>query len=229
MNTKALDGIYEFMAKAYQGNWQYRFVDAPYMRDANASGHMESVLAHEWACMAFWFQLRRVSKKLDKVVNSLKLYEMLLNHDLGETVKGDLPAHKFIEDESVDKASSKVSEEEEEIKQLGKDLPVDNIDSILSLFDEMERQPEDIDTIEALVAKYLDGYSGMHFALVFGNDLGENSQVLIKIVNDFFIRYSEHLINRLNKTDKKEAAKEVEEISAHIIKKWQNVGVNIAT
>lgn len=229
MDKKVLDGIYEFMAKAYQGNWQYRFVEAPYMQAASLNGKTESVIGHEWACISFWFHLRRVCPELDKLINSLKLYEMLANHDLGETKKGDLPAHKFINDKTINKATLKVNEEEREIKKLGKDLPVNNLNDILELFAEMELELKSMNSLEAVLAKYLDAYSGMHFALIFGNNLAENSEVLKKIVGEYFVRYSEQLQKMLLTMGNESASMEIENVTEHILNKWKDAGINITT
>lgn len=81
------------MSEAYEGNWQNRWQGTPYLEKAVKSGKSESVVGHVWGAMEFWFQLRRVCPKLDSLVDSLQVYEVLLNHDLGETYAGDVPLY----------------------------------------------------------------------------------------------------------------------------------------
>jgi 5'-deoxynucleotidase YfbR-like HD superfamily hydrolase len=213
MNQKTLNGIYDFMAKAYQGNWQYRFGDTPFMTAMDSSGKHESILAHQWALMEFWFVLRRLCPNLDKAVDTVKLYEMLMNHDLGETVGGDVSQTKQLAGEGSDK----VSIEHLAMINLTSSLPKAISDEIVKLFELYEAEIDQAKSIEQLVARFIDYIQGNQFALTFGNDLPENSELISKIVENWWARYAQKLIGALGDEGLMEASKEVKEIAnAHI-------------
>ena len=221
MNKKVLDGIYEFMAKAYQGNWQYRFGDTPFMTEMNGKGKRESILAHQWALMEFWFLLRRVCPSLDKTVDSLKLYEMIINHDLGETVNGDISLTRQMAGEGRDKHLA----EHDQIKLLTKSLDPKIAGDILHYFDDYEAKIEDARTIEVLVVRFLDYLEGHHFALTFGNDLVEHSELIGKIVNDRWVKFTQRLIDVLRETGFSEASEEVKKVAEHHMNDIFGVGI----
>lgn len=221
MDIKLLDGIYEFMAKVYHGNWQYRFVDTPYMTKMNSGGKRESIIAHQWALMEFWFQIRRVCRNLNEAVDSIKLYEMIMNHDLGEIAKGDVPLVRQISGEGKDKHLI----EHQEIKALTKSLDRETADKILDDFEEFETKPDEMESIEALVAKFLDYLGGNHFALVFGNNFTENSELIGKIVSTRWVLYTQELIKRLKKGNYVEAAEEVRKLAEHHVGEIVKAGI----
>lgn len=218
-----LDGIYNFMAQAYQGNWQPRFQDTPYMQALEDEGKIESILSHQWSCMALWFQTRRLCPNLNLLVNSEVLYEILLHHDLGETYTGDVSMVKQIKGHGANKYTL----ERQEIAKITKQLPPVIQKELLHLFDLFETRPEKTKKLEVLVAKFLDTLQGDHFALTFGNDLPKHSVMINKIVNKKFVTYAKQLMDFLKEKGHLKAKEEVQQITNHHLIQIKAAGIQI--
>jgi 5'-deoxynucleotidase YfbR-like HD superfamily hydrolase len=213
MNKKTLSGIYEFMKKAYQGNWQYRFGDTPFMAAMNSKGKHESILAHQWALMEFWFVLRRECPNLNKVVDSVKIYEMLMNHDLGEIIGGDVSQARQLAGDGV----NKVSNEHKAIISLTNSLPTSTSKEIINLFNLYETEIDDVKTVEQLLARFIDYMQGNHFSLTFGKELPRHSLLIGKIVQGWWAKYAKKLISVLKEKGFGKASEEVRQIAiAHM-------------
>src|SRR4030043_641662 len=93
---KSIQGMYAFLEDAYKGNWEFRWRKTPYMEEAIRSQHTESVLGHMWSMMAMWYFLQRICLALRKVVDSKRVYELILLHDVGESQIGDISMYQKI-------------------------------------------------------------------------------------------------------------------------------------
>ena len=136
MDKKDLTGIFKFLSKAYNANWTLRWSHTPYMSKALASGKTESILGHKWAMMELWYQLRRVCPNLNAAIDSKKFYEIVLNHDLGETFLGDISAIRQLNGEGLDKHIA----EHQELEKMSTDLPKYSARDMLDSFDEFEKE-----------------------------------------------------------------------------------------
>ncbi len=224
---KSLDGVYDFMAQAYHGNWQYRWAGTPHMRRSLATGRKDSILGHQWACVGFWFYLSRICPHLSALVDKAEIYERLWSHDLGETFSGDVS--QFAQLSGAGKG--KHAMEKKEIEKMGKKIPKGILHEITGWFDETEstgeRKYENISKIEALVVKFIDNIQGDHFALVFGNDLKKNSPVIEKIMGRTFFPVAGRLLQVLKAGGHSEAYAEVQAIATYHLAVARKAGIKI--
>ncbi len=222
--SKVLDEINIFMGRVYHGNWKNRWADTPFMTEFNASGKSESILGHMWALKELWFQIKQVCPELNKVVNSELLYEKIMNHDLGETNdEGDISMTRQLRGEGQNKKLT----EREQLLSLTDSLSEKTQSIILNNFDEFEEAPENISNIETLVAKYLDTLQGDQFALIFGNNLPDNSELIDKIIKFRFVKYSQRLIEVLDEKGYIDASDEVVIIANHHLGQIRSAGIRI--
>lgn len=223
LGQEALDGVYEFIANSYGGNWKFRFADTPYMKNARESGWRESINEHAWACMEFWFQLRRLCPALNRLVDSLTVYEMLLNHDLGEIRYADTPLYRVVTGLQADDKRS----ERRGLEELSASLPLHAQQDLLSSFDAFESELADIDVLEALVSKWVDNMQGNHFAMVFGEDFSQNADSIKKILNLRFIPITKRLMKILQARGEAEVLAEVKTVAAHHLDRVRTLGITI--
>lgn len=103
----------------------------------------ESTAEHTWSCMilADYFL-----SKFDFNLNRLKVYELLMYHDVVEIESGDSPLHPEI------KIVNKIEKEQKAKELLHKNLPTPLNEKFANLFDEFEEQK----TPEAKFAKAID-------------------------------------------------------------------------
>ncbi len=227
MGTKeiksSLDGMYQLLSEGYKGNWQYRWQDTPYLEEAVKSGKVESVVGHEWGTMEFWFHLRRLCPKLDSLVDTTKVYEILLNHDLGETNEGDIPLYRKINGAKDNKES-----ERDGLKQITDSLP-ETQNELLAWFDEFEQEVGKIDRLEMLIAKWMDNLQGNHFALTFGKDLPHYSEPINNNLQIRFVAYTNRLLDVLEGRNEAEAMDEVRQVALHHANVIKAAGINFDT
>lgn len=225
MTNKSLDNIYRFLADNYQGNWSYRWGGVPWMRENNKKGKKESILAHEWACMGFWFVLRDVCPALNKLVNTQEIYERVWSHDMGETFIGDISQFRQINGKGVDKHLL----ERKEITRMTKFLNPKTSRKLQGYAKEFEKPIEKITKLEALVAKFIDTIQGNHFALVFAEGLGssKNKDSVLKIVERTSIRVANQLLKILKRRRHAEAHAEVLAVLNHHINYYRKLGIKI--
>ncbi len=220
----SLNGIYEFMALAYEGNWQYRWDQTPYMQKNIKASKNESILAHQWACIGFWFFLSRICPNLSTLVNTAEIYERLLVHDLGETFEGDIP--QFLQLQGYGFGKHVI--ERKEMEKIGKTIPKNILKQLLTWFDEFEDDFENMEKLEVLIAKFIDLLQGNHFALAFGNNLKQNSETINKTLNKRFIKIANQLLHVLKERGYKKAHKEVLDVLAHHLKFHKKAGIKIS-
>ena len=107
-----------------------------------STGEPETVAAHTWrlCLMAMVLSDRFPEVNVDRVIR------MLVIHDLGEAIHGDIPAPQQAA------AGSKAADERRDLLQLLEPLPAGTRESIVQLWDEYEA----CETLEAKLAKGLD-------------------------------------------------------------------------
>lgn len=220
---KSLNGFYDFMADAYHGNWQYRWSGTPYLQKNIKAGRNESIPGHQWACIGFWFHLRRICPALSALVDTTLIYELLWCHDLGETFEGDVSQFHQLSG----KGKNKHSFERKEIQKIGKAIPKKTLQQLLEWFDDFENDFEDISKLEVLVAKFIDTMQGDHFAMVFGHNLSKHKVIVSKIVNRTFTPVAKQLLKVLKQRGHKKAYREVREVARHHLETINKAGVKI--
>ena len=221
-NSNELDGVYKLMEQAYQGNWKYRWEGTPYF-DTDKNGITEAINEHEYSCCLLWRVLRKHYPALDKEIDSAKVYEILLTHDLGETMLGDVSRYKQLHGAGAGKETS----EKEAIKEIVSNINENAADEILNMFEEFEQPAELMTEPETVLAKLIDSLQGDHFCLTFGSNLADNSEVIIKIVYKHTIPYARRLYEILAEKGKAEAAGEVKDIIEQHIKEIRKAGIKI--
>lgn len=218
---KDLDGIYSFMTGAYKGNSTMRWGNTPYFDSTRA----ENILSHQWSCLALLSQIRQVCPHLNALMDTTKVYEMILPHDLGEIDEGDVSLVSQLNGNGANKFEA----EQRHIERLGANLPTKSRQRLLELFDDFENDNSPTKSIEALVATFIDYLQGNHFALIYGHNLQEHSDLVNKVVNKYFIPRVYQLVDALESGNHVEAATEIKEIFRHHIKQIQSAGIVLET
>ncbi len=95
------------------------------------SSRQESVAEHSWMLCLLAMLL---SDKINKKVNLLKIFKMLVIHDLAEAMTGDIPAFEV----SI-RYQIKHKNEEKALKKLVNKLPDEKAKEIISLWKEFEK------------------------------------------------------------------------------------------
>lgn len=135
MPADELDGVLTFLRAAERLKTVFR-------SGWTSAGRPESVAEHSWRlCLMAMLLYGR-----DPDVDLLRLLKMCLIHDLGEAVRGDVPAPAQRED------SSKAAQERSDLLQLIEPLSADVRREIMELWDAYEAA----ETREAVLAKGLD-------------------------------------------------------------------------
>ena len=222
-NKEPLESVYQLLSESYKGNWQYRWKDTPYLEDAVKSGKVESVVGHVWGTMEFWFHLRRLCPKLDSLVDTIEVYEILLNHDLGETNAGDVPLYR-----KVHGAKDNKEGERNDLEQMSDRLPGMQ-QKLLAWFDEFEQKIEKVDKLEVLIAKWMDTLQGNHFALTLGKNLPEYSKPINGILQIRFVAYTNRLLEILEVRNELEAVNEVKRVAQHHVEVIKTAGIDFDT
>ncbi|WP_147820782.1 HD domain-containing protein [Salidesulfovibrio onnuriiensis] len=104
------------------------------------SGRQESTAEHSWRLSLFALLVSQHYPELD----ALRLLQLCIVHDLGETINGDIPA--------PEQDGSKAVQEREDMRDLLRPLPRDMQGEFMALWEEYERA----ETPEARVVKALD-------------------------------------------------------------------------
>lgn len=214
--------MYRFVAEAYKGNWQYRFRKNPFMAAARKAKKSESVHGHAWACMEFWFHLQRLCPALARRVNALAVYELLLNHDLGEVYNGDVSIHTVVQGKPHNKKGERLA-----LKRLVQSLTPDVRREVVAQFDIFETPIAQATQIEVLVAKLIDCLEGNHFAFVFGNDFSRHERLIIDIMKIRFVPYIKRLVQVLEGMNATEAAEEIRTLARCHFKQLQGMGISL--
>ncbi|MEM8894936.1 MAG: HD domain-containing protein [Bacteroidota bacterium] len=128
-------GVYEFIKAAEPLKTTLRSAH-------NSEGRQESTAEHTWRILLLAFSL----EKYYPDINLVRLFKMLIIHDLGEIVNGDIPA--IYQDPNTDKNDA----ERNDFIQVISPLPEAIRAEMLDLFDEYNT----VVTPEAKLAKALD-------------------------------------------------------------------------
>jgi putative hydrolases of HD superfamily len=148
-------------------------------RENSVENRKESSAEHSWSCLilADYF-LSNMSQKLDR----LKIYELLMYHDVVEIYAGDTPLHP------INESADKKQRENESIKLLEKDLPSPINKKLVILFKEFE----EMTTMEAKFAKAIDALDAQIHEMDYKKDWkGWSKQFLIDKKANYFKDFPE--------------------------------------
>ena len=224
MFASELDGLYDFTEKAYEANKVFRFEGTPFMETAHKAGRRESIAGHMWSAALYWLNLKSLCPALAGAVNSERVYEVLLTHDLPEISQGDISMFQQLAGNGVDKKA----EERRNLKELSESLPRETQDAWLDNFDLFEA--EDITRVTdltILVAKMIDTIQGSFYALTFGDHPEDHAHTHNRIINKHLGGTVRQLIKELEKNGHPAAADEVRRVMQHYITLWQQKGVDL--
>src|SRR3989338_9823875 len=92
----------------------------------------ESSAEHSWSCLilADYFLTKMQNHHLDR----LKVYEMLMYHDVVEIEAGDIPIHH------TERRKNKKENEKKALAKLKEQIPVELKNKFVSLFEEFEEE-----------------------------------------------------------------------------------------
>ena len=110
------------------------------------SDRKESVAEHVWMTLLVALTLM---DKVEKKIGKLKVLKMLIIHDLGEAVVGDIPSHEISQ-----RQDTKQMTESEGIREIVKSLSSETSNEIIALWEEFEAK----ETLEAKFAYALDKF-----------------------------------------------------------------------
>jgi putative hydrolase of HD superfamily len=113
-----------------------------------SAGVSESVAEHSWRLCLMGLVLHKHFPEVDLA----RLLAMCVVHDLGEAIRGDVPAPEQARRLALDPAARKAQQEREDLLTLLAPLPEPTRNEIVSLWDEYEGAT----TPEARLAKALD-------------------------------------------------------------------------
>ena len=148
-------------------------------RFSTVENRKESTAEHTWSAM-IWadFFLTNTNTKLDRV----KVYELLMYHDVAEIYAGDTPLHPEI------KQTNKKEKELNAAQQLQKELPTPINNKFFSLFQEFEERK----TPEAKFAKAIDALDAEIHELDYKEDWkGWTKEFLIEKKSHLFEEFPE--------------------------------------
>ncbi len=121
----------------------------------------ESSAEHSWSCLILADYFLSKSKK---EINRLRVYELLMYHDLVEIKAGDTPLNPTAK--SRDERKTKEEKERIAAEQLRKELPKEISNKFKELFEEFEAEK----TIEARYAKAIDAIEPVIHELEYPED-----------------------------------------------------------
>lgn len=165
-----------------------------------------------------WSLLKTVTPNLTSSVNSELVYDLLLFHDLGEVASEDMPLVKQLQEGS----SQKKEMESLEIDKITNDLPETTKKFIRQCFFDYSYAAADGASIEVLLARYINSIQGNHFAMVYGFDFAKHADLIMKIVNRYFMPVAEELVGELAIRNKL-AANEVEALTSYHLRAIEEV------
>jgi 5'-deoxynucleotidase YfbR-like HD superfamily hydrolase len=192
MLEQKFEQVFTFMSRLYAGNWVYRWAKVPFIEQKGGEDRGESVLTHQYSCIALWSLLQKIMPAISKVIDSTRVTDMLMYHDIGEIGLGDTPLVTQLSQGSESKNQSESVQIDEYAKLLPEELREWMTESFKS-FTYGENNTE------ALMARYINAVQGNHFALTFGKDLEAHNELIQKIVNQFFMPIARELFTELGK------------------------------
>lgn len=160
---------------------------------------------------------------MNSLVDTTEVYEILLNHDLGETNVGDIPLYRKVLGAIDNKESERMG-----LVQIIGNLP-ETQQELLTWFDEFEQEIERTDRLPILVAKWVDNLQGNHFALTYGKNLSEYSKPINGILQMRFVVYTNRLLEILEGRNEDEAVNEVKQVAQHHAEVIKAAGIDFDT
>ncbi len=136
-----------------------RFKGQFYWREYKQQERYESVADHCWRMSLF---LLTIEKSLSKPIDLSKALKMVLLHDLGEIIVGDLSplgsdgTGRDSHVQNKEAAQKKFEDEKAAVKKILAELPPEQADEFFDIWMEYEEQ----DTFEAKVVKAIDKLEG---------------------------------------------------------------------
>ncbi len=144
-------------------------------RMSSLPGRKESAAEHSWACIVLAdFLLPRISRKLDR----LKVFELLLYHDVVEVYAGDVAVHPGVG------SDGKQERELLAAKRLKEDLPKSINNKFFSLFEEFEKQ----ESWEARFARAVDALEPVIHELDYKDDWKVWSEKFLREKKESYFR-----------------------------------------
>lgn len=137
-------------------------------RACSVGKRKESSAEHSWSCLilADYF----LSTMRNHNLNRLKIYELLMYHDVVEIESGDTPIHH------VEERKSKEKKEQEALHLLKEKIPSELKDKFLSLFKEFEERK----TSEAKFAKAIDHFDSLIHELDYKVDWKDWNEDMVR-------------------------------------------------
>jgi hypothetical protein len=127
---KNAKGLNNFIINSFNANFNFRFRNEPFMTKSFRDGRKESIAGHMWGTALLWLTLKNHCSNFSKLVNSEKILEILLHHDLGEIIRGD----KAIYDQLYSDNEDKIRTERQDFQRIIKDLPIASQGKLLYFF-----------------------------------------------------------------------------------------------
>ena len=165
---KEINGIMEFLKRAEQ-------LKSTLRSSHTATGRPESVAEHTWRLSLMAILLQKYYPDTDFE----KLIKILVIHDMGEIINGDVPA--IYQDPGVDKSL----EERIDFESILDPLPNDLREEMLGLWDEYNEVSSEeaklakaLDKLETLL-QHLHGKNEDDFDYEFNLDYGKNIQMVL--------------------------------------------------
>ena len=137
-------------------------------RHNSVEGRKESVAEHVWSALMLADYILTTSHL---TLNRLRIYELLMYHDIVEIEAGDIPIHH------EERRKNKQENEKKALAKLMKDLPKEIAEKLSILFDEFEQQKSP----EAQFARAIDKLDATLHELDYKKDWeGWNEEMLRK-------------------------------------------------
>jgi len=149
-------------------------------RACSVQGRKESSAEHTWSCLmlADYFLTKMRNNHLDR----LKVYELLMYHDLVEIEAGDIPIHH------TEKRKNKKENEKKALAKLKEQIPVKLKNKFVSLFEEFEEEQ----TEEAKFAQAIDKLDAQIHELDYKKDWkGWDEQMVRKFFEKPIVQFPE--------------------------------------
>jgi len=148
-------------------------------RQNSVGRRKESSAEHTWSCLILADYFLNINKiKLDR----LKVYELLMYHDVVEIYAGDTPIHK------KEQKKSQKQRELDSLNKLKEEIPTQLKTKFINLVNEYEKN----ETNEAKFAKAIDKLDAEIHELDYKKDWkGWTENLLRELVQDYFTEFPE--------------------------------------
>jgi 5'-deoxynucleotidase YfbR-like HD superfamily hydrolase len=216
-----LNAISNFIINSFNANFNFRFRNEPFMKKSFEDGRRESIAGHMWGVALLWLTVRDYCPNLAKIVNSEKILEILLYHDLGEIIRGDTSIY-----EQLNAQNDKKHVEREDLQKIIKDLPASFQKKLLYYFDHFEDTGKTRD-LEILIARLMDSLHGSFFVFAHSDEDFELEELQNKLAGKHFGRVVGYLFKFLDQKKKKKAKEEIVAILKDHIELWKKAGIEI--